>query len=216
MQDLIEVKNGSPVITSLRIAEVYEKTPSSVNRTIKGYIADVLGGEIGLCKIAQSEYINAQGKTQPMYELSEEEALIITGRFTGVAAAKHQRAIAKAFIDMRNYIRSQQVTFSQADKEMLEISRIDSRTMKAISKTRNNEKVRENYLALVGLGILEEKVEMVKTTRYRFTAAGADYSNGYHHSIPRFEPELHESIVKVINGFKKAIKNQNDLFIERD
>ncbi len=117
---------------------------------------------------------------------------------------------------MRNLLKSGQVTMSQSDKEMLEISRIDSRTMKAISKTRNNEKVRENYLALVGLGILEEKVEMVKTTRYRFTAAGADYSNGYHHSIPRFEPELHESIVKMINGFKKAIKNQNDLFIERD
>jgi len=215
MQDLIEVKNGNPIITSLRIAEVYEKTPSSVNRTIKGYINDVLGGEIGLCKIAQSEYINAQGKSQPMYELSEEEALIITGRFTGVAAAKHQRAIAKAFIDMRNYIRSQQVAMSQADKEMLEISRIDSRTMKAISKTRNNAKVHENYETLVKLGILESRVEMQKTTRYRFTADGADYSNGYHHSIPRFEPALHESIVKVINGFKKAIKNQNDLFIER-
>ena len=214
MNNLVEVKNGLPVITSLRIADVYEKTPSSVNRTIKHYINDVLGGEIGLCKIAQSEYINAQGKVQPMYELSEEEALIITGRFTGTAAAKHQRAIAKAFIAMRDYIQSQQVTMSQADREMLAITSIDSRTMKAISKTRDNKIVRENYQALVVIGILEEIVETRRAVRYRFTADGADYSNGYFHKIPRFEPEKHEIITKVIHAFKKGLSHQNDLFIE--
>jgi len=102
------------------------------------------------------------------------------------------------------------------DREMLEISRIDPRTMKAISKTRNNALVHENYETLVKLGILESRVEMRKTTRYRFTADGADYSNGYFHGIPCFEPELHEKIIEVINGFKKGLEFQGDLFVEKN
>jgi len=58
-----------------------------------------------------------------------------------------------------------QSALNKADREMLEISRIDPRTMKAISKTRNNAKVRENYSTLVKLGILEELVETRKVTR---------------------------------------------------
>lgn len=65
-------------------------------------------------------------------------------------------------------------------------------------------------------GNLEEVVETRKVIRYRFTAAGADYSNGYHHAIPRFEPVQHNIIVKVINAFKKGIEFQNDLFIAKD
>jgi len=109
-----------------------------------------------------------------------------------------------------------QSSLNQADREMLAITSIDSRTMKAISKTRSNAKVRENYQALVGLGILEEVVETRKVIRYRFTTAGADYSNGYYCQIPRFEPVQHDIIVKVINAFKKGIEHQNDLFIAKD
>lgn len=108
---------------------------------------------------------------------------------------------------------SNATALTNAEREMLAITSIDSRTMKAISKTRDNKIVRENYQALVGIGILEEIVETRRVVRYRFTADGADYSNGYHRAIPRFEPEKHDLITKVIDVFKKGLSHQNDLFI---
>ena len=54
-----------------------------------------------------------------------------------------------------------------------------------------------------------------KPENHRFLVA-ADYSNGYFHRIPRFEPELHKQITTVLTAFKKGIEHQNDLFIAKD
>ena len=206
--------------TSLAIAELFGREHKSILRTIRIIIKDMSGDDLRQRKIALTSTRVKMPKggfrDDDVFELGEEMTLIITGRLTGSEALKAQMKLADAFIAMRNLLKSGQVTMSQADREMLRISRIDTRTMKAISKTRNNAKVRENYQALVEIGILEELVEARKVTRYRFTTAGADYSNGYFYGIPRFEPVLHEKIIEVINGFKKCLEFQGDLFIERD
>jgi len=202
--------------TSLAIAELFGREVKSINRTIKNIINDADPAKISRCKIAPLKYTDSRGKEQSMYELGEEMALIITGRLTGKNAFDAQIRLAESFIAMRNYIKSQQVSMSHDDREMLEMTRINPNTLKAISKTRSNAKVRENYQALVELGILEELVETRKVIRYRFTSDGADYSHGYFHGIPRFEPELHKQITAVLTAFKKGIEHQNDLFIAKD
>jgi len=220
MSNLVLIDNNKESVytTSEIISENTNQPHATTLRLIRTHIDDLqLAGRVRFEIAVADKRVQGGGTPKEIAILDDYATMLLITHMRSIGVVKSFKLeLVKEFKRMRNLLKSGQVTMSQSDKEMLEISRIDSRTMKAISKTRNNEKVRENYLALVGLGILEEKVEMVKTTRYRFTAAGADYSNGYHHSIPRFEPELHESIVKMINGFKKAIKNQNDLFIERD
>jgi phage regulator Rha-like protein len=157
------------------------------------------------------------GTPQEIAILDDYATMLLITHMRSIGVVKtFKLELVKEFKRMRSMLKSSQITMSQADREMLEISRIDTRTMKAISKTRNNAIVHENYETLVKLGILESRIEMRKTTRYRFTADGADYSNGYFHGIPRFEPELHEKIIEVISQFKKGLEFQGDLFIERD
>jgi Rha family phage regulatory protein len=210
MNNLVLINPENKVTTtSLLVAEKFGKDHKFVMRKIRELKCS---NEFLSANFAPSSYIGKDNAVTPMYEITEEGFMFIAMRFTGNEAVKWQEAFITAFQSMRKQL----TALSSADQEMLRISRIDTRTMKAISKTRNNALVHENYATLVKLGILEEKVETRKVTRYRFTADGADYSNGYFHGIPRFEPELHEKIIEVINGFKKGLEFQGDLFIERD
>jgi len=215
MNELITVSdNGELTTTSVKLAERFNRTPSSVNRTIRNILKDLSCDEISLCNIAQSEIKNSRGKKIAIFEFNEEMAIVITGRLTGSKAVVAQMKLASEFIAMRNYIKSQQLTMSQEDKKMLAITRINPNTMKAISSTRNNNQVRSNYLALVGVGILEEVEEIKKVTRYRFTVDGLDYSSGYYHGIPRFDDSKHSLIMELIEEFaKKQLTAQSDLFI---
>jgi hypothetical protein len=103
---------------------------------------------------------------------------------------------------------------SPADAKMLEITRINPNTLKAISGTRNNATVRANYLALVGAGILEEVTELKPVTHYRFTLDGLGYCAGYYHGIPRFDDQKHALVIGLINEFaNRQLTAQSDLFV---
>lgn len=210
MNDLVLINPENKVTTtSLLVADKFGKDHKFVMRKIRELKCS---NEFLSANFAPSSYIGKDNAVTPMYEITEEGFMFIAMRFTGDEAVKWQEAFITAFQSMRKQL----TALSGADREMLAITSIDSRTMKAISRTRSNEKVRENYSILVKLGILEEKTEMRKVIRYRFTSDGADYSNGYFHGIPRFEPELHKQITAVLTAFKKGIEHQNDLFIEKD
>lgn len=105
MNTLVTKNNkGELVITSLMIAKEYGKSHKNVIRTIEKYLVDI-EGELGRLTFEPSNYLNSQGKLMPMFELSEQMALAITGRFQGKAAAIHQLRIANQFIQMRDFIR---------------------------------------------------------------------------------------------------------------
>lgn len=213
---LIDSNKESVYTTSEIISENTNKSHKDTLELIRKHIDDLQA--VGRVTFQTRPFETAGGVQNKEVAILDDYAtmLLITHmRSIGVVKA-FKFELVKEFKRMRSMLKSGQVTMSQADQEMLRISRIDTRTMKAISKTRNNALVHENYETLVKLGILEARVEMRKTTRYRFTADGADYSNGYFHGIPRFEPELHEKIIEVINGFKRGLEFQGDLFVERD
>jgi len=188
--------------TSLALAELFGKQPSSVNRTIRNIIKDMSEDEIGLCNIAQSSYLNEQNKEQPMFILGEEMALIVTGRFTGKNALTAQMKLAKAFIAMRDYIKSNQAKLSADDERMLKLTRINPQCLKAITGSRNNNEVGRSYEALELAGIMESVIEWKSFKRWRFTADGLNYCNGYHQGIPRFKDETHNKVMTMIESVK--------------
>ena len=218
MKDLVLIdSNKESIYTTSEIISANTYQPHATTlRLIRAHIEDLQTAGLVRFEIAVADKRVQGGGTPKEVAILDDYAtmLLITHMRSIGVVKKFKLELVKEFKRMRNMLKSSQVTMSQSDREMLRISRIDTRTMKAISRTRNNALVRENYSTMVKLGILEELVETRKVTRYRFTADGADYSNGYFHGIPRFAPELHEKIIEVINGFKKGLEFQGDLFIE--
>jgi Rha family phage regulatory protein len=199
--------------TSLMLAKLFDRSPSSINRTIESIIENMDDTERGLCGVAQSSYLNLQNKDQPLYELGEEMTLIVTGRLKGKKAFIAQMKLAKAFIKMRDFILNGQnnkiesLTNDIAAKRYKEVS---PNCLTGIFNERNPNITGSRYDALVELGILEN-YELQKTIRKRrFTEFGIDYMQGDYNGIPRFKHSKHEEIINLVGDFLSIHDNQTD------
>ena len=65
----------------------------------------LVAGSWGLLNFKESSYINAQGKMQPMFEMTRDGYAFIVGKLTGKLAAQHQIAYIKAFNAEASYIK---------------------------------------------------------------------------------------------------------------
>ena len=205
--------------TSLALAELFGKRHNDVLRTIRNIIKDMDSEALCSRKIAQSSFSQSmpQGgvKERPMFILGEEMTLVITGRFTGKDAFAVQMKLADAFIEMRNYIQSNQSKLSADDERMLHLTRINPNTLKAITGSRNNNEVRENYKALIDAGLLESHTKIIYKRVYLPTAKGLEYVKTSHHDIVRFKPKYHDLIVEAVGEYRSKLSCDNaDLFLE--
>ena len=108
--------------------------------------------------------------------------------------------------EYRNYLidcEKSLVKLSQADERMLKLTRINPQCLKAITGSRNNNEVGKCYEALELAGIMESVIEWKSFKRWRFTAAGLNYCNGYHNDIPRFKDESHDKVMTMIEQVKQ-------------
>jgi hypothetical protein len=99
-------------------------------------------------------------------------------------------------------LRSEVARLSKADERMLKLTRINPQCLKAITGSRNNNEVGKNYEALELAGIMESVIEWKSFKRWRFTADGLNYCNGYHQGIPRFKDESHDRVMLMIESVK--------------
>jgi len=98
--------DGDRLITdSLKVAAVHGKRHDRVIRLIRQRIAE--SGEWGLLNFGESSYINAQGKEQPMFTMTQAGYQFIVGKMTGKKAVVHQIAFINAFEAMRTFIANQ-------------------------------------------------------------------------------------------------------------
>ena len=86
---------------------------------------------------------------------------------------------------------------------MLKLTRINPNCLKAITGSRSNNEVGKNYEALELAGIMESVIEWKSFKRWRFTADGLNYCNGYHQGIPRFKDETHANVMMMIESVKQ-------------
>lgn len=95
-------KDGHPITTSLRIAEVFGKLHKNVLRDIR----DIDCSEkFGRLNFEQSSYLNDQGKWQPMVEMTRDGFVFLVMGFAGPEAARFKEAYIDAFNAMEERIR---------------------------------------------------------------------------------------------------------------
>jgi Rha family phage regulatory protein len=85
--DLIEVRKGKAMVSSLKISELFDRRHDSVLRNIR---------KLGLRKLEES-YVNAQNKQQPVYWLEEREALIVMPFLGGKKSLEGQTKLVDAY-----------------------------------------------------------------------------------------------------------------------
>lgn len=96
--------NGVPMATSLAIAEHFEKDHKHVLRAIRLEIEQQDDPEFSARHFIASEHIDARGKGQPIFRLSELGFSLIAMGFTGARASRWKRAYAETFRVMREAI----------------------------------------------------------------------------------------------------------------
>ena len=95
---VIEIHRSKPMVSSLKIAELFERNHRDVLRAIR----KELSAEISLRKLAQSESTNSRGKSIPVFWLDERQALIVMPFLGGKMAREGQRKLVDAYLYYRD------------------------------------------------------------------------------------------------------------------
>lgn len=109
------------ITNSILVAKHFKKNHRDVLRAIKNCGCS---DEFRQRNFAQSSYLNEQGKSQPMYEMTKNGFSFIAMGFTGKQAAQFKESYINAFDEMSSFINSQNLTLiSQFNKAFLEFER---------------------------------------------------------------------------------------------
>lgn len=97
--NVIEIRRNRPMVSSLKIAELFERPHNAVLKAIRNELTD----EISLGEIDQSDYLDSRGKRQPTYWLDERQALVVMPFLGGVNARIGQRKLVDAYLYFRDH-----------------------------------------------------------------------------------------------------------------
>lgn len=112
LANAVSVIDGRAVTTSLKIAEVFGKEHKDVLRTIR---------EMGLPEnfsqrnFAPAEYLDAQDKKRPMYQVTRDGFTLLAMGFTGKKAMEFKIAYIEAFNSMENQLRGKAAVRKRRD-----------------------------------------------------------------------------------------------------
>lgn len=114
MNNLIRLVKGSPVVSSLVIAEEFGRRHDNVIQTIRSLIESK---HIGLLEFKESSYINKQNKKQPCIELNEKGFLIAMPFIGGRKSKDGQVRLVELFLEMRSQLEQLRQTRELAKEE---------------------------------------------------------------------------------------------------
>ena len=98
--ELIEVENGQPVTTSLKVAEIFGKQHYHVLRDIQDKILPNVSDTFGLSNFGLSSYVNEQNKHQPMYYITRDGFTMLAMGYTGPKAMQFKEMYINEFNKM--------------------------------------------------------------------------------------------------------------------
>ena len=178
--------------TSTLLAEVYGKRHDNVLRAIDNLIADLGGKADQFCVLnfeecGQIKELANHPLPQKVkwYELTEAAALMVTGRMTGKDAARKQKLIAQAFVEMKRVIKNQRLHNDQQLRLQLEAVQEKANTLETILEAKANtlakllniapSKTRKYFQRLVDAGIVTANTKEIHGFCYKPTAVGLDH-----------------------------------------
>jgi phage anti-repressor protein len=203
MKDLIDVKNvviGAGSVQAVSARELYLDLGHDYKKWNRWHKRNIGNNEWFIegrdwVKVATIGDLSRTGQTPDDFAITLEFAKHI---------AMQSRTLKGH--EYRNYlIRCEKslAKLSADDERMLKITRINPQCLKAITGSRNNNEVGKCYEALELAGIMESVIEWKSFKRWRFTADGLNYCNGYHNDIPRFKDESHDKVMAMIEQVKQ-------------
>lgn len=92
--ELIKIKGDTPIITSIMIADIFDKKHGDVIKKIEKNKE-----ELNLFKIELSSYIDKKGQIRKMYKLDRNAAFFIVTSFTGNKTAEWRIKYIRAFFE---------------------------------------------------------------------------------------------------------------------
>ena len=99
----VEIINGIPKTTSLKVAEIFDKRHDDVLKSIRNLGCSE---EFGLRNFAESSYLNEQNKSQPMYEITKDGFTLLVMGYTGEKAMQFKEAYIAAFNNLESNLLS--------------------------------------------------------------------------------------------------------------
>lgn len=96
--NLIEVRDNRPMVSSLKVAELFGRRHDNVLQTIRQELAK----EISLLELKESEATNSRGKKIPVFWLDERQALTVMPFLGGDTAREGQRKLVDAYLAYRD------------------------------------------------------------------------------------------------------------------
>jgi Rha family phage regulatory protein len=106
----IQVVKGIPFVTSLAIAEHFDKNHFHVMRDIRNEIAVQDDAEFTDRHFVETVHLDGRGKQLPIFRLSELGFSLIAMGFTGSKASRWKRIYAETFVAMREQLHLQAQT----------------------------------------------------------------------------------------------------------
>ena len=114
-------KVSEGITNSILVAKHFKKNHRDVLRAIKNCECS---DEFRQRNFAQSSYLNEQGKSQPMVEMTKDGFSFVAMGFTGKEAAKFKEDYINAFNEMHDFLNSEQLSLiAQFNKALLEFER---------------------------------------------------------------------------------------------
>lgn len=104
MNDLVILQDEQAITTSLKVAEVFGKRHNNVLRAIEIAISTVRNFEQSEKAFIKSSYVDATGKSNPMYYLNRDAFSFVVMSFTGEKAAEFKWKYIQAFNAMERKI----------------------------------------------------------------------------------------------------------------
>lgn len=190
MSNTLSIVGTNMKTTSLKIAEVYGKRHDNVLRSIDNLVSDLGGKSDEFCVLNFEEDENIevfQNKTETRryYNLTEEAALMLTGRMSGKESALRMKEVAKAFTAMKRALHAHRLIAEGDAVKALEDAREQVNVYKTILDDKANTlaklmgvapaKSRPLFERLEELGLVTATPKEIHGWTYAPTQAGMQY-----------------------------------------
>jgi len=194
--------------TSMAIAELFGREHKNVLRTIREIVKDM--NDMDLCQLKiertsiQVVMPNGGVRNDDAFILGEEMTLVVTGRLTGKNALIAQMKLARAFIEMRDYIRNQstrelekfQAVLTQQAEEIELFAKREPRDSSslAVILDKPTRQVQIDHDLLERHGYLTSKDYYQKYTVKTPTAKLGNLCIGRKHNTLLYDPKIKELV----------------------
>ena len=92
----VVIKDGHPITTSLRVAEIFGKRHDNVLQAIREIMAQV-PENFSLLNFKGVEYVDSKGESRPMFEMTRDGFTLLAMGFTGAPALAFKLAYIERF-----------------------------------------------------------------------------------------------------------------------